>query len=165
MPKEFSDIDKLRREYLLSISNENRRKQSYFVWRVLEKALASEKYYNPIFCFDNGKWMVKGDECYFSLAHSSNVVCCAISKNPIGVDVELINDKLLRLKNRYSIEENSGDELLSIAECWTREEARFKASVDNEIKSCVIETSCGERYFLSVCTNEELEIINTKKLY
>ena len=50
---------------------------------------------------ENGKPFVKGNALYFSLSHSEDIVVCAISKMPIGVDVEQLQDMSPRLAKKF----------------------------------------------------------------
>ena len=54
---EFKVGSFLRNEYISSITDENRKKQSYFVWKVLEKQLTILGVnINDNFVNNNGKW-------------------------------------------------------------------------------------------------------------
>lgn len=50
---------------------------------------------------ENGKPRLKDDPLWFSLSHSEDLAVCAISKNPIGVDIEQIRDISPRLARKY----------------------------------------------------------------
>lgn len=55
-----------------------------------------------LFTYDkNGKPGVKGNPLFFSLSHSEDLVVLAVSKTPIGVDIEQIRDISPRLARKY----------------------------------------------------------------
>ncbi len=163
VPDVFDGVASPRREYILSISNQKRRRESFFVWKLLQFALKNEGVKDPSFYNDKGKWGIKGDEIKFSLSHSHNLVCVAVSKLDVGVDVEKISKKLLALKKRYSSPMNGEDELEFIAKRWTEEEALFKRNSASNVKSFVV-IEKEEKYCLSVATDEEVEIIKINNL-
>lgn len=93
---------------------------------------------------ENGKPRVKGNPLFFSLSHSEDLVACAVSKNPIGVDIEQIRDVSPRLARKYFTEEEqeylfghapkdvdwdgvlTPPERLRFFEIWTAKEAYLK---------------------------------------
>lgn len=82
-----------------------------------------------------GKPYVSGNPCYFSLSHSGELVVCAVSDKPVGVDVERIRtiDQAVATKicteeeliflNGIAEQETRNRALLEI---WTKKEAIFK---------------------------------------
>lgn len=108
-------------KYVLSIKDENRRIQSYFAWKLLLKILPYSDYSFTL--KPNGKWVEKNDKIFFSISHSKNVVSVTLSDKPCGVDVELVSEKIYKIKNRLSnlSESLSKDEL-------TRKFTQFEAS-------------------------------------
>ena len=161
---DLSDINKLRAEYICSIRNEDRRKQSFFVWKLLEFALINRGIKNPSFVNNNGKWSLLNGEVIFSLSHSGNLVSVAIDDNTVGVDIEIISDKLLPLEKRYNTTLNGWDKLLYLSRCFTEEEAKFKAEINNNIKSYIVDDNKGNKYSLSVCTDSDVEIIKVENI-
>ena len=156
--------DKKREEFVFSIKDENRKKQSFFVWKLLEYALNDLGVKSSAFDFDNGRWFLINNEVYFSLSHSLDMVAVAISGDFIGVDIEIISDKLLKLQKRYY----KGDEvnvcIKSLAEYFTKEEANFKAQKVMDNKTFFVKDNSEREYCLSVSTNEEIELIKIDKL-
>ena len=159
-----SVINKQRKEYICSIKNKGRKKQSFFVWKLLEFALKNIGVRNPSFENNNGKWSLVNGEVKFSLSHSRNMVAVAIDDNNVGVDIELISDKLLPLEKRYNTNLMDFDKLLYLSRCFTEEEAKFKAEMDINTKSYIVEDKKGNKYSLSVCTDSDVEIIKVENI-
>jgi len=84
----------------------------------------------------NGKPFLKGVEnFYFNISHSDRYVVCAVSDEPVGVDVEKIRPVKLRLADRFFTEqerryvynaENEASQYQRFFEIWTRKEAFVK---------------------------------------
>ena len=147
----INSLPTLRRDYVQSISDFERKKQSVLVWKLLERALFlcySNKEFNFI-CESDGLWKIKGEKIKFSLAHSLNLVVVAISENSVGVDVENCCDKLLKLKKRYS----ECDNLEELAIKWTKEESQFKAKDTGEFTSLFVKDNFGHDYIITACHN------------
>ncbi|MBP3437279.1 MAG: 4'-phosphopantetheinyl transferase superfamily protein [Clostridia bacterium] len=54
------------------------------------------------FCYEeNGKPYLEGNPLYFNLSHCEDLVVCAISKSPIGIDVEQLRDMPPRLAKKF----------------------------------------------------------------
>lgn len=158
---------KERNEEIQNVSNEEVKKQKYWVWKVLELAVLRDLKLNPNdvkFIVDkNGKWSC--DNFNFSLSHTSDIVAVAISNEEVGVDIENIgrlNDADMKLKNKIlHKKENAADnnELLNL---WTRKEAIFKyigksSFVPNKIlvKDYPVSSfNIDDKYILSVCGKE-----------
>ena len=164
MEKDLSNIDSLRLEYLLSISNEERRKQSYFVGKLWERALIKKGVKSPSFVNNKGKWSLADEGVKFSLSHSRNLVCVAIDDYEVGVDLEIITGKLLGLEKRYDTSLCKGDKLLFLAKRFTDEEAKFKADINKKIINYTLNDKKGNKYSLSVCTDSEVLIIKKDNL-
>ena len=160
----FPVKSKLRAEYISSIKDEKRKKQSFFVWKLLECALDDLGVKNNEFYVLSNRWGLVGDSVYFSLSHSNNLVVVAISENKIGVDIEKLDKKLFGLEKRYKTPKNSENMLFYLAKCFTAEEANFKALDKMESKSFLVKDNKTNEYCLSVCTDEKIEIINIDKL-
>lgn len=120
------------------IKNEKLKREKYYVWRLLEYALAdsfgkdiSELEFTKQ---DSGRWSTPF--CEFSLSHTDGVVAVAVSHEPVGVDVEIVkprcNDQTVKrvlgaekyLQYRNLPEEEKDDFFFSV---WTKKEALFKA--------------------------------------
>lgn len=71
------------------------------------------------------------DEGSFSISHSGNLVVCAVSDKPVGVDVECIRKPPLRVAQRYFTEEEQKllqEDDSQFWRVWTGKEALCKLS-------------------------------------
>ena len=134
--------------------------------QVLERCLSADLN-NVEFCkHPSGKWTC--NLCHFSISHSQNVVCVAISNNAVGVDMENLahfsNKSPVRLLERISTQSEQSVEptLQNVAELWSKKEAIFKAQgcgsfVPNSI--CTLQTPThtfnfqlqGQQHVVSLC--------------
>lgn len=96
---------------------------------------------------------------HFNLSHCNRAVVCAIDKNPIGIDVEIIHkfdEELARYISTYKEFETiikSPDPSLSFTILWTKKESFMKLtgkglSTRQEIQDCLFNNS--SRFFTSV---------------
>lgn len=129
------------------------------------------------------KPMIKGyDEIYFNLTHSSSGVACALSKFPVGIDLESYSNNYFEIFDSVLSIEEQNQVLLSRRPCesftklWTLKEAVGKyygLGVLYDLKSTnfsVIEngwnrfddkyfyTEYTKKYAYSICSEELLEI-------
>lgn len=142
----------------------------YAVWKLLEYAVKQHfgvSLYdcNPV-C-NNGKWTANGIN--FSLSHSENVVCVAVSDQTIGVDVQILDnfpkqiaDKVLTANEKQLYTNSPSDE--TMCKLWTKKEAIFKFGTQNTL--CQIDTTSypnatseihelfGKKYAVAICTPE-----------
>ena len=79
-----------RQRELDGISNDRVKKEKYFAWRLLEYALyrsfgkrAEEA---GIYRSESGKWLCP--DLYLSISHTDGAVAVALSRTPVGVDIE-----------------------------------------------------------------------------
>lgn len=125
---------RLRQEQIESTTHEGLKRQRYFVWKLLETALQRSFGYEMKdlhFSRDEqGKWTCK--ECFFSLSHTDGAVAVAVSRKPVGVDLECmcrmpspkIAEKILTEEEKNLPRE---DENAFLLQMWCAKEARFKA--------------------------------------
>ena len=159
---------------ILRSKNERVRAEKYLVWKLLEKAVTD--------CFNleftnlqftktaNGKWICP--DFYFSLSHTDGLVCVAVSKCTVGIDVEIVHDisdrvagRILTDRERKKMEsapiEERNDFLLR---AWVNKESIFKKRGDVALLPSTIETEDAEAtvekvtvdgrpYIISVCCN------------
>lgn len=151
----FEGFSSARREYIKSISEKRRSAQSYFVWKLLLKVA-------KILNFTNFDYDLEVNKCIceslkISLTHSGSIVAVAISNDCVGVDVEKISDKILKLKNKlgFNIKEKElTAKYLTIK--WTEKESNFKADNNAEFfSSKIINDSLNNQYVLTVASSEE----------
>ena len=112
-------------------------------------------------------------EWYFNISHSKTAVCCALSREEIGVDIEevgeykeslaayICNDKELESLHDS---ENKADDFYKL---WTRKEAVFKmigTGINNNIKNILntpninIESHKIDNLWLSVVCRHQSEV-------
>ena len=126
----------LRQAEIDGVSNPQVKLEKYCVWKLLERALKKSYALNAknvtFKKLETGKWVC--DRCEFSLSHSKNAVCVALSKSPVGVDIEAINPtKVNALEKVLTESELSRYEKLDESEkvnflfnAWTKKESLFK---------------------------------------
>ena len=163
-----------RREEIAGCSNESVKRQKYAVWKLFEYGLKRTFGY----AIDNleltrgasGKWQCNA--CEFSLSHSGNVVAVALSRKPVGVDIEgvyavkaALAKKILTEEEHvaYSALTENREEYLSRK--WTEKESLFKRSggrafqpskisvLGQNLKTERITAADGE-YFLTVASDD-----------
>lgn len=165
---DYSDFSLNRKKYIDSINDGFRKAQSVAVWKLLLYALKRDFYVEkPSFLVCDGKWSLEGLSFEFSLSHSNNVVCVAVSNNgAVGVDVELCCDKLLKIANSFGVKQDEPDVLLKVAEKWTEKESIFKSNGGKVVlKRTIIDDNSNE-YFLTAsgidneCSVEKVNIQN-----
>lgn len=160
-----------------SISNERVRREKYYVWRLLEYAMRQSLGIDPAeveFKKDtSGKWTC--DACEFSLSHSGDALAVAISKEPVGVDIErerikrpdAMADFILTANERREYENisNEAKEKYLIYK-WCEKESAFKLQNKASFKPAQIETAeffstvtetelLSEKYILAVSSKSE----------
>lgn len=108
------------------------------------------------------------NKLFFNISHSNNIVLIAISHDLVGVDVELVRkiNKKERFCDFLHLDKTTTNEEL-IKE-WTKYEAKvkclgtsiFTSSNNNDIcvHSKLITDSLGNNYYISICTNDEINI-------
>jgi len=103
------------------------RKNEFIGIRHLRNELIPNK---PILYNSNGKPYVDECENHISVSHSSKSICLAVSKLPLGIDIEGIDERVMRVKAKYvNIEDkkyykyNSVEDLTIL---WTIKECLFK---------------------------------------
>ncbi len=122
--KYFSMMSASRKEKVLSLKDEASRKRTV-AGEMLVKQMLSEDVVIEI--GDKGKPCTNG--AYFSISHTENLVVCAVSDKPIGIDIEKVmpySDKLAkRITNdaEYNYINKNGEKLTEI---WTLKEAIIK---------------------------------------
>lgn len=117
-----------------------------------------EKY--GIYYFPNykpGKPFDKFLDFYFSISHSNNMVCLAVSDKNIGVDIEKIRNVSKRFIAKMKMKTS-----LEALTSWTKREARFKLNnnlklMDDNIKDVFIYTKVKEEdgYIISIAFDKE----------
>jgi 4'-phosphopantetheinyl transferase len=131
---------KKRREYIASITNENKRTLSvYSEWLV--KTTAAKILNTQIESIEidhiNGKPFIKNFPLFVSISHSGNFVAAAFSENEIGIDIEVLRETNLAVAKKFCT--NDDLEFLNCKETgknerffkiWTAKEAYLKITGD-----------------------------------
>ncbi len=163
-----------RNDEINAVTNESARREKYCSWQLLKYALDRSlglKIENISLSKDeNGKWSTPS--CYFSISHSHSLLAIAVSRAPVGIDIEALSaplmpgfdEKVLTEKEKLEYasltKENKDEYLISK---WTAKEAFFKRDgkaafipreiniVDNELCVKSIELD-SVKYFCSIAT-------------
>ena len=168
-------------------ANAEVRKQRYYVWKLLEYAIKrsfGKKLSNlTVLKNENGKWNV--EDYYVSLSHSDKALAVAVSKSPIGVDIEnassvkneKIAGKILSSDEYKEFSQLENDcKAPYLLRKWTQKESIFKTLNAPAFmpKSLVAEGNvytdtaelCGEEYVFSVCSDniEKIRIYKNIKV-
>jgi len=141
----LTDNEKL---YLKKITNENR-KQEFIQVRALRNKSIGEI---EIDYTESGKPYLVNSKEYISISHSQNFIGILKAPFDIGLDIEEINERIIKIKNRFLNEKelklfDSSIENLTIA--WTLKEALFKLNTRNGIdfrKELLIEGKTDDGY-------------------
>lgn len=130
----------LRQEQIENTVHEGLKRQRYYVWKLLEYGLNRSyglKLQDLHFSREkDGKWSCR--ECFFSLSHSFDAVAVAISRQPVGVDIECVEhiiseglgDKILTQREQLAFEaQPSEDRRTFLLEKWCAKESLYKAGI------------------------------------
>ena len=158
--KMIDSLPSIRKVYVESITDLTRKKQSILVWKLLEYALNdSFKLVNSEFYLESdGKWNIRNKDVYFSLTHSADIVAVAVGTCQLGIDVEKISEKLLKLQTIFK---SSDVEFLALE--WTKKESLFKFKNGNNFSNKKISGLNGEKYYLTVCSTENAEFLEVSE--
>lgn len=131
----ISGFPRQRRERLLGYSNLEARRQGALAYLLLCKALRElYRLEAPDFAFtEHGKpYLPDHPDIHFNLSHCRTAVACALSPEPIGVDIESIRTAKEALV-RHTMSEEEARTILSAHQpnlqftiLWTRKEALLK---------------------------------------
>ena len=132
--------------------NNLERKNEFIGIRQLRNQLIPDK---PILYNSNGKPFVDKCENNISVSHSSKSICLAISKFALGIDIEGIDERVLRIKAKYvNIEDKKHYQYNSVEDLtilWTIKECLYKLydvkglSFKNDIRA--LSRNNNEHYF------------------
>lgn len=166
------EISEQRREQALKFKYEQGQRLCVLAYQLLKQGLR-EIYgitENPVFEYnEHGKPSIVGHpEIFFNLSHCKYAAVCALSDQPIGIDVESIREYKENLV-RYTMNdeevceiESSDNPAATFIRLWTMKEATMKligTGISNDMKT-VIDTSSykyttveRQRYIYTVCEN------------
>ena len=132
----FALMSRQRREYLLRYRNERAQRAGAAAYVLLCEGL--RELYGveeaPSFAFgEHGKPSIIGrEDIFFSLSHCREAACCAISSEPVGIDVESLRSFSPSLLRRTMNPEEAESILaashpqLAFVHLWTQKEAYLK---------------------------------------
>ena len=143
----LAEISEQRREQALKFKYELGQRLCVLAYQLLKRGL-KEMYGiqdNPLFEYnEHGKPSIIGHpEIFFNLSHCKEAVLCAISDEPVGVDVESVrsfNESLVRYTmNDDEVRriESSEDQAVAFIRLWTMKEAALKlkgTGISNDVK-------------------------------
>ena len=142
---------KERAKEIKACANERVRVEKYCAWRLLEYALhrtfGAKIKDLEITKNENGKWICPTH--HFSISHTHGAVAVCVSRGDVGVDIELLSDKLLNVASRILTEgerseyEKATEEnkMSFMGEKWTQKESIFKSLDQRAFMPSKIETS------------------------
>jgi 4'-phosphopantetheinyl transferase len=124
----FNKLSSLRKTKVNKIKSYNGKKSSAFAEILLWFAIGerAEYYYN-----EKGKPYFKTVPLYFNLSHSENFIACAVSDEPVGVDIQTITSRNDIIERLFSEEESkliddSQNKDKTFTAVWTSYEACAK---------------------------------------
>jgi phosphopantetheinyl transferase (holo-ACP synthase) len=152
--------------YLKKITNENR-KQEFIQVRALRNKFIGEI---EIDYTESGKPFLVNSKEYISISHSQNFIGILKAPFDVGLDIEEINERIIKIKNRFlNAKElklfDSSIENLTIA--WTLKEALFKLNTRNGIdfrNELLIEGKTDDGYDCKMFDLDGWRIVKLKTL-
>lgn len=159
--------------YVKNTANEELKKQRHYVWKLLEYAVkrtfGKDISKLAVTMDETGKWCVE-NYCV-SLSHSASALAVAVSKAPVGVDIERasfiknerIAEKILTESEYADFSQlDAGNKASYLLKKWTEKESIFKTlnasvfapkslSAEGNVYTDTAEL-CGEEYVFSVCS-------------
>lgn len=158
----YKPLSKNRQLYIESIKDKNRKSHSAASWALLEYAFSTlfNQKIDKAHAKNNGKWVIDSFDGSFSIAHSKNLVAVAVSTTSnIGLDVELISNKIMPLKKRYEIPQCEKDEIDYLVSKFTAEESNYKCEKKaNYYYSFELKDGFNEKYKLCVASENQAKI-------
>ena len=142
-----------------------------------------------IYLTSYNKPFLKGQNIYFNISHSENLVVCIIARFPVGIDVEFLNESInyRDFRSQMTLKEfdeiyNADDKIKSFFNFWTKKEAVIKAdgrglkiplqSIELVDDECIIdkkrffvkEISINENY-LGHIASDHIDIVNDPLIF
>ena len=165
------EISEQRREQALRFKHEQGCRLCVLAYLLLKQGLREEYGImdNPVFEYnEHGKPSIVGHpEIFFNLSHCKEAVACAISDQPVGIDVESVRSYKERL-GRYTMNdeevrdiETSEQPDTTFIRLWTMKEATMKlvvTGISKDMKSVIdtdkykYTTVDRQRYIYTVCS-------------
>lgn len=165
----LGEISGQRREQALKFKFEQGQRTCVLAYQLLKKGVLEEFGLtgNPVFEYnEHGKPAIIGHpEIHFNISHCKHAVACAVSRQPVGIDVESIREYHESLV-RYTMNdaeiariESAADHASAFIRLWTMKEAALKligTGIANDIKNAIdphlhYETVERRDYIYTVC--------------
>ncbi len=159
---------------IINFKSEKRRLQSLTGYFLL-KDILKEKGYDSFKIIRNKNEKPKLNiPLYYSISHSNDYVVCIVADEEVGIDIEKLTDKLLKIKSKTG---EVSDDLEILTRNWTLKEAYIKYFGNvkiplKEIKiisenpyilkykeSVYAEVIKYEDYLISVCMKEPKKVV------
>ena len=169
-----------RQAEIVACASEKARREKYFAWRLLLSAIEESLGVDPrqlqFVKSENGKWLCDG--VHFSLSHSAGLVCVALFRQPVGVDIELLRplksqDFALKILSEEELADyhatKESEQSAYLLRAWTRKESLFKrldqsgffGANPKTLQGFVEERTMdfnGEQFALSVAADSPFEL-------
>lgn len=153
--KAFQTFPKVLKEKVSKKSDDTAKKMCIAEYLCLRKLLKIENLDNLSFS-KNGKPCIENDK-YFNISNSGNLFCIAVSKMPVGVDIQNIftfkENLAKKICNDKEFEKlmNASDKNLAITKIWTKKESFIKCkgeTIGQDLKR-VLENFSGYHFKFS----------------
>lgn len=86
---------------------------------------------------NEGKPYLKNKSCHISITHSHDKLAIVVNeKHPVGVDIELIRDKVLKIKHKFLSESEMnacGNDVQKLIAYWACKESMYKYYSKKEV--------------------------------
>lgn len=135
------EISPQRREYALRYRNDRDQRCCVAAYRLLQRALQQEYGITcpPELTHDeNGKPAIAGcPDIHISLSHCRAAVACAVSDQPVGIDIETLEHYSVEVAQQVMNEEElrqitaANDPATAFIRLWTMKESLFKLTGDD----------------------------------
>ena len=156
-------ISKDENEMLNKLKNETRRMEFTGVRQLRNELMPN----HPIVYSRSGKPMINKKGIHISISHSNNSICIGITNNPIGIDIEEINERIFKVHRKFTHQDESKfypfDSMEDLTILWTIKECIYKLtdikglSFKDDIKvikrngnehTCIVKSAEGEKQYL-----------------
>ena len=162
----LKELSEQRREQALRYKHELGQRTCTLAYLLLKRALREEFSIeeNPIFEYgEHGKPSIAGHpDIHFNLSHCKEAVACAVSRRPIGIDVESIH-RFSESLVRYTMNDSEVEEILkaerpdvAFIRRWTMKEARLKLTgegISRDLKT-VLDATDKKKYTTVECLQQ-----------
>lgn len=135
-----------------------KRKLQFCLGRFLvHKTLYKYGIKNPKILIKNNKPYIENEQIHFNISHSKNIVLAAFFKNPIGVDIEFMQDRDFKKILKHLKAQTKDFSKENFYRFWTQYEAKIKLQTEPE---SIHTQQIFENFMISVCTSQPFDIKN-----